>query len=151
MSEGSHPLYSGHVAATAERLRQAREEHGVNAATVARLCGWSPQRVASLETGRTEAKAIDIQLYARITGADPVWLVMGEEGGPGREPIDVPDEDRSYAKPRGINALRANGERRRAAEPRAEPRHPGPVGEPWRPAGIGRDRRPPQRKEDQSA
>lgn len=137
--------FGGHIADQAARLRAAREKHGVNAATVARLLGWSRQRVNSLENGRVEARARDVALYSRITGADPVWLLLGEE----REAIEVPDEPASYRRPNGMNTHRERREQRAAAR---ETKTPSLSTLPpttrvsdrpaWRPANIGRDVRP---------
>jgi transcriptional regulator with XRE-family HTH domain len=131
--------YSGPIAEMAARLRAAREKHGVNQATAARLMGMTPSRLGQLESARLDIKAADVALIARVTGADPAWLLMGEEGSPERAPIEVPNVPESYRKPPGQQARTRNREQRHAEQARPPRRREGPT---WRPAGIGRDLRP---------
>ena len=159
VTTGSHYHYGGHVLAQGKRLRAAREKTGVNSTTAARLMGCSAQRLNALETGRTEAKARDVALYARLTGADVVDLLMGDE----RDIIEVPDEPASYRQPNGQDSRRSHREARERTQPRKAPRRaalpkttvtrpspPTPSQPVWRPANIGRDVRPTIEREQES-
>jgi len=60
-----------------DRLRTARRNAGLTQEQLAEHLGISPQLISHRELARAEPGSYDILLFARITGADPAWLLTG--------------------------------------------------------------------------
>ena len=54
----------------AERLRQLREQAGINGRTLAAVTGWQPSKVSRVENGRQRPTPVDIETWAHACGAD---------------------------------------------------------------------------------
>lgn len=55
----------------ADRLRQLRQQAGLNGKSLAAATGWQPSKVSRLENGRQRPTAGDIHAWTRACGADP--------------------------------------------------------------------------------
>lgn len=56
------------------RLRQHRENAGLNGKQVAEALGWQPSKVSKIETGKQRATPEDVTAWAQVVGADPAAL-----------------------------------------------------------------------------
>lgn len=55
----------------ADRLRQLRQQAGLNGKSLAAAAGWQPSKVSRVENGRQRPTVADIEAWTRACGADP--------------------------------------------------------------------------------
>jgi DNA-binding XRE family transcriptional regulator len=67
-----------HTFTLGDRLRKARRQSGVTSQDMAELLGASRTTVSNYENGRSEPTATTVAQWADITGADLVWLIVGD-------------------------------------------------------------------------
>lgn len=67
-----------HTFTLGDRLRKARREAGVTSQDMAELLSASRTTVSNYENGRSEPTATTVAQWSDITGADLVWLIVGD-------------------------------------------------------------------------